>query len=419
MSAEGSSSGGTDSRSAADPATAEPSRRWPTVGVEDRPWTSTIDPGHLSVYERIRLDRPYRAAVVPEIADVELTLDTALLTRAQDAATEMARFDSEVAHMPMPMPAILLRSESASSSQIEHLTSSARNIALAELGVSDKSNARLIVANSRAMTAAIEAGDAVTPDAILAIHRQLLADEPDHAGRWRDEQVWIGASSVSPHGADFVAPHHEHVRRLIGDLAAFAARDDLPSVVHAALVHAQFETIHPFIDGNGRTGRVLLHTMLRRSGVAVNTTVPVSAGLLRETDAYFRALTAYRAGEPGPIVEQVTQAALAAVSNGRTLSAESEAIRERWRETIRARRGAAAWALADGLFARPVIDVRVAAELTGTSDRAALTAINTLVDAGVLAAMSGARWGRTWQARDVLDAADAFARRAGRRRPGW
>jgi Fic family protein len=370
------------------------------------------------VFERIRLDRPYKAAVVPEIADVPVPLEPDLLVLTHDVAAEMARFDADVAHLPLPMPAILLRSESASSSQIEHLTSSARNIALAELGLGDRSNARLIVANTRAMSAAIDAGDVVTSELILAIHDRLLIDEPDHSGRWRDEQVWIGASSVSPHGADYVAPHHEHIPRLIDDLESFAARTDIPAVVHAALVHAQFETIHPFIDGNGRTGRVLLHTMLRRAGVAVGTTVPVSAGLLRDTGAYFRALTAYRAGDIGPVVEQVAEAALAAVVNGRALAADIEAIRARWRETIRARSDAAAWRLADGLFARPVVDAHVAAELTGTSGRAALNAINSLVDAGVLAPMSAARWGRTWQAPDVLGAIEAFARRAGRRRPG-
>lgn len=391
---------------------------WPAVGAEERPWTSSIDPGRLTVFERIRLDRPYKAAVVPEIADLPVPVEPDLLVLAHDVATEMARFDADVAHLPLPMPAVLLRSESASSSQIEHLTSSARNIALAELGLGDRSNARLVVANARAMSAAIDAGDVVTSELILAIHDRLLIDEPDHAGRWRDEQVWIGASSVSPHGADYVAPHHERIPRLIDDLESFAARTDVPAVVHAALVHAQFETIHPFIDGNGRTGRVLLHTMLRRAGVAVGTTVPVSAGLLRDTDAYFRALTAYRAGDVGPVVEQIANAALAAVVNGRALAGDIEAIRARWQETIRARRDAAAWRLADGLFARPVIDAHVAAELTGTSGRAALNAIDTLVDAGVLAPMSAARWGRTWQAADVLGAIEAFARRAGRRRPG-
>ncbi|MGW6130420.1 Fic family protein [Cellulomonas sp. NPDC055163] len=121
----------------------------------------------------------------------------------------------------------------------------------------------------------------------------------------------MGASALSPHGADFVAPHHEHIPGLVEDLTRFAARRDVPSLAHAALVHAQFETIHPFVDGNGRTGRVLVHTMMRRHGVAEHTTVPVSAGLLRDPGAYVDALTAYRAGDAAPIVERMSHAALA------------------------------------------------------------------------------------------------------------
>lgn len=83
---------------------------------------------------------------------------------------------------------------------------------------------------------------------------------------------------------------------------------------HAALLHAQFETIHPFIDGNGRTGRVLVHTVLRGHGITRHTTVPVSAGVLRATDRYFTALGAYRDGDPSPIVTEMSAAALAAVA---------------------------------------------------------------------------------------------------------
>ena len=192
---------------------------------------------------------------------------------------------------------MLLRTESASSSQIEHLTSNARNLAMASLGVGGKQNAELVAANVRAMNAALAVGDDVTAETVLAVHRALLgASDPEVAGRWRTEQVWVGGSTVSPHGADFVPPHRDRVLDAIEDLVTFAARDDVPALVHAALVHAQFETVHPFVDGNGRTGRVVLHQVLRRRGLTQHTTVPVSAGLLRDPDRYFRSLTTYRQG---------------------------------------------------------------------------------------------------------------------------
>src|SRR5690606_3022164 len=136
--------------------------------------------------------------------------------------------------------------------------------------------------------------DRLDSASILAMHRALLADvDPDHAGRWRTEQVWIGGGHLDPHLADFIPPHHTRVPAAVDDLVAFVDRDDVPVLAHAALAHAQFETIHPFTDGNGRTGRALVQAMLRRGRLTRSVTVPVSAGLLADPGAYFAALTAY------------------------------------------------------------------------------------------------------------------------------
>ncbi len=371
------------------------------------------------MWQRIRSARPYKAAVPPFIADLDPRLRPEALTAALDATNEVTRFDAEMAGLPVPMPAVLLRTESASSSQIEHLTSNARNIALAELGAPVKENAALIVANAHAMTTALHAGETVTPETILAIHASLLqAAEPEHAGRWRDQQVWIGASPISPHDADFVPPHADRVPELIDDLSAFGQRTDVPPLVHAALLHAQFETIHPFVDGNGRTGRVLVHTILRGRGITQHTTVPVSAGLLRATDRYFAALGAYRAGDPDPIVTEMSAAALAAVANGRQLARDILTIRQQWLDQIKARSDSSAWRLADLLFAQPVINTDRAVRDLGVSPPAARASIATLVEAEVLRPTSDARRNRAWQASEVLTAIDEFARRAGRRTAG-
>jgi len=397
----------------------DPTTGWPPIAYEDRDWTSTINEGHLDVWQRLRTARPYKAAVPPFIATLDPRLRPEALTAALDATNEVTRFDTEMAGLPVPMPAVLLRTESASSSQIEHLTSNARNIALAELGAPGKENASLIVANTHAMTTALTAGGAVTPETILAIHAALLETaEPDHAGRWRDQQVWIGSSPISPHDADFVPPHADRVPELIGDLCAFGHRADVPPLVHAALLHAQFETIHPFIDGNGRTGRVLVHTVLRDHGITRHTTVPVSAGLLRAPARYFAALGAYRDGDPDPIVTEMSAAALAAVANGRQLADDILTIRQQWRDQIKARTDSSAWRLADRLFAQPVLNVDRATTDLGVSAPAARASIATLVDAGVLTPTSDARRNRAWQATSVLAAVDEFSRRAGRRAAG-
>lgn len=315
-----------------------------------------------------------------------------------------------------PFASVLLRSESASSSKIEHLTSGAKSIALAELGSKDRRNATEIVGNVAAMVAALALAARLDEAAILAMHRALLERvQPRIAGRWREEQVWIGGDSFGPHGAAFIPPHQDRVPALMNDLVTFARRTDLPLLSQAAVTHAQFETIHPFAEGNGRTGRALIHAMLRGHGLTRNVTVPVSAGLLTDTSGYFDALTAYRSGDPAPIIEQLANASLEAATTGRQLVRDLREIRHGWGERIRARRGASAWRLVDVVLRQPVVDTPTVARELGVTPQNAQRAIGPLVEAGILHEFTGFSRNRMWQSREVLDALDDFAARAGRR----
>jgi Fic family protein len=196
----------------------------------------------------------------------------------------------------------------------------------------------MIVSNTDAMKAGVSLADRLDEDAILAMHAALMRNShPDSAGRWRTEQVWIGGGTFGPRGADYVAPHHTRVPTAITDLLAFTRRADIPTLPQIAIAHAQFEAIHPFPDGNGRTGRALVQAMLRNKRLTRQITFPVSAGLLANTDAYFNALGAYREGSPAPIVERLSEASLLAVTNGRRLVADLRSIREEWNSRISSR----------------------------------------------------------------------------------
>lgn len=359
---------------------------------------------------------PYRSAMVPFIAELPLVLPPSVLALAEDAAVTIARFDAELGHEIAPFASVLLRSESASSSRIENLTSGAKAIALAELGGTERRNATEIVGNVAAMTTALRLADRLDGGAIRAMHAALLGVvEPQQAGRWREEQVWIGGTSLGPHGADFVPPHHRHIPTLIEDLLAFARRTDLPTLAQAAVAHAQFETIHPFADGNGRTGRALVHCLLRAHGLTRRVTLPVSAGLLTDTDGYFAALTDYRRGDLVPMVTRLAEACFNAASDGRALVADLRLARSAWDLRVRARRDAATWSVADLLLRQPVVDAGVVARELNIAPQNVQRALTPLIEAGVLREFTGFRRNRMWECREVLDALDAFAERAGRR----
>jgi Fic family protein len=384
------------------------------VKYETLPWDISPGAGYVRAAQQQRGN--YEAAISADIANLSVNLPADALADAEDASREATRFDAELGGAIAPFSSVLLRTESAASSNIENLTASTRAIAEAELpGAKTTANAKAIVANTAAMIAPINLADNIDATAILAMHEALMRDvDPKSAGRWRKEQVWIGGGTHGPRGAMFVPPHHSRVLAAIDDLLRFAQRDDIPALPQIALAHAQFETIHPFTDGNGRTGRALIQAMLRRKGLTRNVTVPVSAGLLTDTDSYFAALTSYRQGNPAPIVRRVSEAAVAAVVNGRQLVSELHAVRAGWNDKITARSDSAAWQIADLLLRRPVINTALLTEELGIESKHARRFLGPLSAAGIIVETSSGPRSRVWRSTEVIAALDAFAERARR-----
>lgn len=389
------------------------------VGYETLTWGMPTEAGYgrQNVRAALRQSGDYQAAIPAEVENLEVSLPSRILADAEEASQEIARFDAELGDEIAPFASVLLRSESAASSKIENLTASARAIAEAEtLGHSRRRNASVIVANTEAMQAAVALADRIDGTAILAMHAALMnASNPDIAGRWRTEQVWIGGGDFGPRGADFIAPQHSRVPGAIDDLIRFAGRDDIPVLPQIAIAHAQFETIHPFPDGNGRTGRALIQAMLRNKRLTRQVTVPVSAGLLTDTDSYFQALTAYREGDPTPIVERLSAASILAVDNGRHLVSDLRTIREFWASKITARRDSAVHRIADLLIKRPVINAKLLTRELNIPMSNVYRYLDPLIKAGIIVEFTDQSRNRAWRAPEVLAALDAFAERAGRR----
>lgn len=390
-------------------------RRWPAIGFEAYTWVPYAEGASRNAVRQHT--GPYEAALVPKIQRAALELDGETQALAEEAATVLARTDAVLGSSGvLPLPAVLLRTESASSSQIERLTSSAKSLALAEIDEPTGDNARLVLANVRAMERTLAHQGPVTVESILDVHATLIDPDPHHSSGVRQEQVWIGGKSLGPHRAAFVPSHHSRVGAALDDLVRFCARDDLPVLAHVALAHAQFETIHPFTDGNGRTGRALIHVMLRRAQLVRGATVPISAGLLHDTASYFSALDDYRGGDPLPIVTAVADAAIFASALTGTLVAQIQATQARWREAVSARSDSVVWPLLESLPGNPVVTAELVTRAHGVSAPAVYAAIDRLVDAGVLAPQSAGRRNRAWVAPEILVALDDFADEARRSR---
>ncbi len=391
---------------------------WPAVRYEPYPWKFS-DPDYISKRQKAKHVGSYQAAVPPLIASLDMpSPSSVILQLVHDASVEMAAFDQQYSTQILPYASLFLRSEAAASSQIENLTSSAKAVSIAEVSsAAANANSIVIASNVQAMKTAIGVADRLDVDNIVAIHRALMQkSRPQIAGKIRIQQVWIGGSSVGPHNADFVPPHHDRIAACFDDLAAYIGRNDIPPLMQAAISHAQFETIHPFVDGNGRTGRALLHAVLAAKGLTEHASIPLSAGLLGRTDEYSFALTVYREGDPFPIIKLFCEAVLESVTQARRFAAEITEVRGIWFETAKVRKGSAANVLLEALIQHPAVNAELVQKITGVNASNALLAIKKLVDYGVLEPASANARNRIWVAPAILAALEDFAQRSQRRR---
>src|SRR5512138_1195371 len=245
----------------------------------------------------------YRAFVPDLVSDLQLSVPSAVaaaVSTAERAVDALNRDPPRLASLEV-LARRLLRAESVASSRIEGLVLSQRRLARAEAEEGDARDetARSVLGNVVAMEHAVAVGSGAKPlrlKDVLEIHRRLMlaTTTPRIAGELRDRQNWIGGNAYNPGRADYVPPPPERVKDLVDDLVAFMNRTDLPPVVQAAIAHAQFETIHPFADGNGRVGRALIHVVLRRRGLAPRYVPPVSLVLAADAKSYVAGLTDFR-----------------------------------------------------------------------------------------------------------------------------
>ncbi len=368
---------------------------------------------HEMVSSRDRGPFRYTAFVPDPLATIEPSLSAEVAGEMERAVKACAILDTSPGiHDLEPVARLLLRAESVASSRIEGLRLSHRRIEEARFAPGGaRGTAVSIVRNIEALARAIELGmtpGALSVEDLLSVHRVLMHTPQDRAiaGRIRGEQNWIGGGNT-PRRAEFVPPPPDRVEPLLDDLVQFCNRTDLSAVVQAALAHAQFETIHPFADGNGRVGRCLIHIVLRRRHVSERVVPPVSVVLAADARAYVDGLTAFRRGELdgwcGSFATALTIAGERATDLGRDLAE----LRASWLE--RAGRPSArstARRIIDGLPGHPILSVGSASDLLGVSDEAARVALNRLERTGVLRLVTVGKRNRAWAATEVFELLD-------------
>jgi Fic family protein len=310
---------------------------------------------------------------------------------------------------------MLLRSESMASSRIEGLVCGQRRLAEAAFDpVAGTEVARTVLANLDAMRQAVELGSsnrALSVADVLAMHRTLLEHDRRpglNVGKIREQQNWIGGRHDSPRGAAYVPPPPEEVPALLEDLVAFANRDDLPAVAQAAIVHAQFETIHPFADGNGRVGRCLIQVVLVRRVMTSPILAPISLVLAARGKTYIGGLVDFREGR----VDEWCATFAVATSTAMEYEAAFDRLLhghiEHWQRESRARKGSILERACERINVVPVFNVETLRAELGCSTQAASDVIDRLAGVGAVRSVSLGKRSRVWINTSVLDLLDDF-----------
>ena len=342
-----------------------------------------------------------------------LATQTALRDISQEAQTPAGGISTAAVNAES-MNWLMARDEAIHSSIIENVRATppglewARYLDEAHMPIPNDDDALTLGAAKQVLAAVelgykIRAGHSVTLDDILELHATLFAgtDSSDLGGVLRTKPVWIGHPGSTIDDAIFVPPPAEYVEDLMFDLVDYLTNSTHTPALKAAIVHAQFETIHPFPDGNGRTGRALIQTALVASGIS-QSAVPISEPLSRNRYLYYNALNGLRL-ECDPKSSAARSDALGfwldtfkwSCEGAHQHTVETRTSAERmlsgWRQVAPLRRDSAAAALLEMLPSMPVLDSQMVAERLGVNSRVARAAVAALEAAGVVSSTGGRR----------------------------
>lgn len=332
-----------------------------------------------------------------------LKVDPDLQQRLSNADRALGRLDGSVETLPHPNLFVYMyvRKEAVLSSQIEGTQSSLQDLLAAEAHLAEgvPSDVDEVVNYVRAMNLGLERLPALPMSIrlIREIHHELMKGARGQhltPGQLRQSQNWIGAPGSTITTATFIPPPPHEVPSLLGDVETFLhQQDDLPLLVKIGLAHAQFETIHPFLDGNGRIGRLLITFLLCERQALKKPVLYLSHYFKQHRQEYYDRLQAVRddgdwEGWVSFFLQGVTEVSIEAAETAKRILV----LREDHRRQINDRLGRMAGnghRVLERLYEKPIVSVDDVRGITQTSFQAANTAVQRLIEIGILKEITG------------------------------
>ena len=360
----------------------------------------------------VRTEAGYEA-FVPNPLPPSLNWDGRLARMLSDADRLVGRL-SGIAGL-LPEPSILtrpfVRREAVLSSRIEGTRTTLDELLASEAGARVRRDSEDLREVENCATA-LEQGLArlvnlpVSVELILELHERLMTDVRGgraSPGALRREQNWIGSPGCTPFDAAYVPPPPEEVRPCLDQWAGFLRDRSMPVLVQVGLLHYQFEAIHPFRDGNGRVGRLLVALLLAERGVLKQPLLSLSAYIDATRDAYYdRLLGVSRHGEWEEWLEYFLTGVARESEDAISRTEHITGLLSEWRKQA-ADAGRAALQLVDLIAGNPYVTISGVAAGLGVAFTTAQRAVDALVASGVLLPVSDAKRGRVYCARVLLN----------------
>ena len=364
--------------------------------------------------------RTIKASVPPMLDGVSVELPENVVRFTERAAAAIERSGDQLPPSLESLARLLLRFEGVASSAFEQIRAPLEEIAFAEVSALVTGPSAWVVDNLAVVSAAVKSARqrALSVDSLFEWHRRLMVHatnrlEPSLVGAFRDRPVWVGGAS--PQTAAYVGPPPELVGPLMDDLIEFANEDTLDVVTQAAVVHAQFESIHPFADGNGRLGRVLIGWLVvRRLNVVVPP--PFSVFIIRDPGGYLSGLALYQMGDVSSWVRWFATTLERSASSATSIIGDVAALMAEWRQRALAttesgravRADATFWQVLEMLPEHPIISAQLVHERFGITSESARQLLHRFQSLGILTDIEfrTGKKGRPmqwWAAKELID----------------
>lgn len=375
------------------------------VTFEKRYYLAQNSVQYLSRRQRKLLEHPYISAVVADLSKIEIHLNKETESLLIEAIESISKLEGYVQDKSIVFPTLLLRSEALSSSQIEHYSASNRTVALAQINQKQTKETMIIKANLETLISSRSVENKIDVATIVKLNQMLLEDDQIYI---RNRINWIGTPNSLPHEASYVPPHPEYLLTNLQQFVSFCERDDIHPLILSAFAHAYFEIIHPFEDGNGRVGRILMQLILKQKLFLEHMYLPISVGLVKDQNRYIQALDSFKLGNYENIIQVMLENALALVPKIYTILNQIVILKASWQNRLNLRQDALTWKLLDDLIVQPVFDVKYIKNKYNANDQAVRNNIEALVNAGIVSPIGDKKRDVVYEVKEVLDLLDDF-----------